>query len=148
MSTIQTKCSRGIGISVFLTDLHSGKKKLFYKYGRNIAIVWSPFSDRFAVNDFVGSNLSEVFLYDLVQPDLKIDLDDRLSKSGRPRREQLSIETADHVYTYVLRWLDRDQLLFKVRGYNGIDEDGFTLVYRYNVRDNSFVPLTYLHAND
>jgi len=131
--------------SVFLTDMKTERKRLFYKYGRGIDISWSPFSDMIALNDYYGSNVSKSLLFKLGSAEAGIDLGEQLEKSDRPRREKLGIETADHVYPHVLKWIDRDQLLFKIIGYNGIDKEGFTLVYLYNTRKNSFILLEFLH---
>ena len=134
--------------SAFLTDTRSADKKLFYKYDRGIDIVWSPFSDMIALNDYYGSNVSQTFLLHLGSPAERIDLGERLGKSNRPRRERLSIETADHVYPRVVKWVDRDHLLFKVSGHDGVDAGGFTLAYLYNLKDDSFILLEYLHHKE
>jgi hypothetical protein len=134
--------------SIFLTDTRSGRKKLFYQYDRGIDIVWSAFSDMIALNDYYGSNVSQTLLLHLGSPAERIDLRERLGKSVRPRREKVSIETADHVYPRVVKWLDRDQLLFKVSGHDGVDAGGFTLAYLYNLKDDSFILLEYLHHKE
>ena len=134
--------------SLFLTDTRTRRKALFYKYGRAISVVWSPSSNIVALNDYYGSNVSRSFLFRFGPRTERIDVGERLAESDRPRREKLSIETADHVYPHVLRWIDRDRLLFKITGYNGVDSKGFTLVYLYNVRENSFSLQEFLHKRE
>lgn len=131
--------------SVLVVDRQTGKKELLYKYDRSIDIIWSPFSRMIALNDYYGSNVSQSLVFNLAAPERKVDVGEQLAKSNRPRREKLSVETADHVYPHVVRWIARDQLIFKIFGYNGIDRDGFTLAYLYDVSDNSFVLLEFLH---
>jgi len=48
----------------------------------------------------------------------------------------------------VVKWVDRDHLLFKVSGHDGVDAGGFTLAYLYNLKDDSFILLEYLHHKE
>jgi hypothetical protein len=134
--------------SIFLTDLQTGTKKLFYKYGRGVDIVWSPSSDAVVVNDYVGSNISQSILFVLAPRPRRMDIEESLMKSGRPRREKLSIRTADHVYPRVLRWIDSDHVIVRITGYNGVDKHGFTIEYSYDIAKNSFTLEKYLHKDE
>lgn len=134
--------------SIFLVDTKTGSKTLFYKYGRDVRVVWSPDSKRVVVNDYWGSNVSRSVLFALNGSNQRVDIGEKLMKSDRPRREKESIDTADHVYASVVKWLNDKAVIFKIYGYNGVDPDGFTLVYAYDVADNSFSLLEYLHHLD
>ncbi|MGO9062746.1 MAG: hypothetical protein ACLQU2_36085 [Candidatus Binataceae bacterium] len=134
--------------SIFLTDTRTGRKELLYKYDRSIEIVWSPSSTAFVMNDDYGSNVMRALVF-VLQPRLApIDIGEQLLKSDRPRREKESIETADHVYTGAVKWIDNNTVVLRIDGYNGVDQPGFTLAYTYNIRSNRFTLLEYLHHSN
>ena len=133
--------------SIFLIDAKTGAKTLFYKYGRGVDVAWSPDSNAVVVNDYWGSNVSRSVLFELDQMKRRVDIGERLMKSGRPEREKESIKTADHVYACVVEWLSDNTVMLKIYGYNGVDPHGFTLVYAYDVGRNSFSLLEYLHRD-
>jgi hypothetical protein len=64
------------------------------------------------------------------------------------RGRKLSAETADHVYPHVVKWIDRDRLLFVTMGHDGIDARGFTLSYLYDLRNNTFTLLEFDHDSE
>lgn len=131
--------------SIFLLDRKTDREKLFYKYERWVDILWRPSSDALILNDHWASNESRVVLF-LLSPCFKrIDVGEQLLRSNRPEQEKQSIETADHVYPHAAKWLDRETVLLRITGYNGVDPDGFTLVYLYNVEKSSFTLREYLH---
>ena len=134
--------------SIFLVDAKTGGKTLFYKYGRGVDVVWSPDSNAVVVNDYWGSNVSRSVLFALNRSNQRVDIGEMLMKSNRPQREKESIETADHVYASVVKWLNKKTVVFKIYGYNGVDPNGFTLIYAYDVAENSFNLLEYLHHTD
>jgi hypothetical protein len=133
--------------SIFLTDRRTGVKKLFYSYDRGVDIKWSPSSDAVVVNDYFGSSMSRSILFVLPPKPRRIDIGEQLSKSDRPRREKLSVSSADHVYPRVLRWIDSDHIILKITGYNGIDQNGFTIEYSYDIAKNSFTLKKYLRKD-
>ena len=134
--------------SIFLVDTKTGGKTLFYKYGRGVAVVWSPNSNAVVVNDYWGSNVSRSVLFALNRSNQRVDIGQMLMKSNRPQREKESIKTADHVYASVVKWLNDKTVIFKIYGYNGVDPDGFKLVYAYDVAGSSFSLLEYAHHAD
>jgi hypothetical protein len=85
--------------TIYLEDRHTGKKRKVYEYERSASVVWAPDSRRFAVNDYLGSNVSEAYIYSVDGRVSRIDVQDEIvRKVGSFRHYQW-----DHDYFGVFR---------------------------------------------
>jgi hypothetical protein len=60
--------------SIFLIDKRTGEKRKVYEYGRRATVLWSPNRRRFALNDYLGSNVSETYVIAIDGSTPKLDV--------------------------------------------------------------------------
>ena len=60
--------------TLLLIDSRSTSRRVLYKYGRHVDLLWSPVSDALVINDYEGSNSAKPVLFDLVTGSVGIDL--------------------------------------------------------------------------
>jgi hypothetical protein len=60
--------------TLFLADRRNHVKRKVLEYNRSVDVLWNPDSSSFALTDYMGSNVSECYLYstDLARPKIKI----------------------------------------------------------------------------
>jgi hypothetical protein len=98
--------------AVFLKDTRTGRVRKVYQYERSAAVLWSPDSRHFAVDDFEGSNIAEAYIFSTDEPTLKIDLQDHLLRQGGLR------PSGGHDYFGVSRWLDPSRVVVHYWGHS------------------------------
>lgn len=114
---------------LFLKDLSSGRVAEILAFYRQADVLWSPDGQHVAVTDWVGSNVSEVIVF---QPGNKqsINLADEFYHS---LGKQPEIEDSDHVYFEAVSWLGPRKLLFKVFGHGAPEIREFEHFFEYDV---------------
>ena len=104
-------------------------------YNRSAEILWSPNSNAFALNDWMGSNVASAYLYHVRDLSHPIDLADKVYDALKDKRDQSAIANSDHVYTFANKWIGPTVLEIKEAGHgSGI---AFTFYYHFDLRTNS-----------
>ena len=84
---------------LFLEEKSTGAKREVYSYMRSVAVVWSPDSRHFAVNDYQVSNIAEAYILGVRDSDGKIDL----KKEALSKMESYGKLEWDHGYAGVFK---------------------------------------------
>lgn len=123
--------------SSHLVFLKKGQKKQvpFKKYFRNVDILWSPDSSAFVLNDWIGSNVAESYLYRVTRLTQPIDIGSKLILTNENDKHSVA-EAAKFgaVYTFVSRWKDPTSLEIKLAGHS--IGRGFTLTYSWDLKNS------------
>ncbi len=106
---------------VWLVSLKNPKKRqLLYTYDRSVEVIFSDDEKWLAVNDYAGSDLAEVLIFQQ-QKDMEYKQRENITdrawqfvalKMGRKKRPAL-----DHNYVQMLRWTDDHTILLCLHGH-------------------------------
>jgi hypothetical protein len=115
---------------LWIVQSETRTRRMVREFERSLSISWSPNSRAFFINDDLGSNESECYVYDAAT--LKAtNLADVVVAKYASTRQYL---TAGHSYLRARRWASSHELLVTLFGH--FDEPpsrGFTLRYRVNL---------------
>jgi type IV secretory pathway protease TraF len=104
-------------------------------YDRCVDILWSPDSSAFVLNDWMGSNVASVYLYQVRDLRHPIDIGDKLFGALKDQQDKRSIAKSDHVYMFASKWISATVLEIKEAGHGpGV---AFTFYYLWDLRKNS-----------
>lgn len=124
--------------------VEGANKVLLYSYRRSVEVFWCPSSDCVVVNDFEGSNVSNVYLIN-ISPERKVaDLGDQLFAWMKDHNEEEIASSCDHVYAYASKVSRNGQIRLVLTGYNGINPNGFSRNFAYQTDGR----LTLIKATD
>ena len=110
-----------------------GLQTRFYEYRRHVDVIWSPASDAFVVNDYEGSDAAHPVLFSKPWHMQPVDLREELLKYLNSKGAAKIILDNHHVYLLARRWLSKDEILCRVRGYGDANPNGFSENYIYKV---------------
>lgn len=82
------------------------------RFDRHCDTLWSPDSSHLAVTDWLGSNMSDVFVYSVSNSASVKSLSDAFPTNAIP-----SVELRGHCYFEAIKWVDRFHLRFRVFGH-------------------------------
>lgn len=120
--------------SIFLKDRTGRKTRKICDYERSVGLVWSPDSRRFAMNDYAGSNYTEVGIYSVDESAPKIDLQKEILDQDKRLRERVKLVGFGHDYFGVARWLDAQRVVVHDWGHNDEPAGIFLRVLRLHAR--------------
>ncbi len=112
---------------LWLTDNQNHTRKVLLEVERDVRIGWSPSGHNFFLNDNLGSNVAEAYLY-FPPDDRRLDLLEAIDQAY-PGDNRLAQDS--HHYLNALYWLDGNTVLVKRFGH--FDKEGaigFTVCYR------------------
>jgi hypothetical protein len=112
------------GHSLLLVSTN-GKSLELRRFDRHCDTLWSPDSSRIAVTDWLGSNLSDVFIYSVTNSQSGISLGDLFPKDALPQ-----VELRGHFYYEALKWLDDHRLQIRVFGHTD-EPQSYSFEYAY-----------------
>jgi hypothetical protein len=132
--------------TIFLIDTKEHNRKILYRYGRWVNVLWAPSSDAIAINDFYASDASRSRLFTLNPKLEETNLGEKLiGEASVPASEREFTDDGYPVFIFVERWLSFQALQLKVAGYADVDDKGFhnpfSFVYEYRLGD-SFTPVS------
>jgi hypothetical protein len=111
--------------SIFLTDKSTGLTRKVYDYGRGATVIWSPDNRRFALNDYAGSNISEIYIIATDQRTPQLDVGEEI------RLKAKDLARGDHEYFGIARWLDGQHVIVHHWGHG--DGQAFCQCYIYKL---------------
>jgi hypothetical protein len=117
------------GRTLALEDRKTHRKSIIKRYDRTLRIGWSPDGNAFFLNDEVGSNIEEAYIYwpKRTEP---LELDGPILA----RDSEAKGIPADHTYFRVLRWVTSTTMLVEYCGHNsGSPTRHFDFVYRVSL---------------
>lgn len=120
--------------SLFLEDRRTHERRKLLEYQRWVEVLWNPNSTSFAVNDHMGSNISESYVYSTDPDKQRIDVEGKILAQMKTPGEKASVTQNLHVYWEAVRWVDSKTLRVKVWGYGEANPGGFTRYYKYRLR--------------
>ena len=112
---------------LWLVDHRTRSRKMLLEIERNVRTGWSPVGHTFFLNDNLGCNIAEAYLYFPPQ-DHRLDLKEIIdSKFPDDRR----FENDSHHYVNALYWVNQNSVLVKRFGhFDTAGAAGFTVCYR------------------
>ncbi len=117
-------CSNAKGDRVLiLTNLRTGEHRLLYTYTRDATVLWSPDSQRIAVNDYAGSDFTRNVVYSVDPDQTPFDVQRTLGQAAARKDQRLP--AADHLYMSVTKWESDRELDVLVWGHGGEVSHGF-----------------------
>jgi hypothetical protein len=117
---------------LFLISGQTGKKVPLYTYGRSVEVFWCPSSHCVVINDFEGSNVSNVLLLNIQGPAPNvIDLGEILTRWMENHQSADIVSSCDHVYAYARKISGNGNIRLVLTGYNGINPKGFSRTFIY-----------------
>jgi len=116
---------------VYLTDQVTKNSIEVLSFSRHVSVGWGPTGEAFFVTDYAGSDFSRCLVFVLrgASPERR-DLSEALRISSLVPPKTL---TNHHVFCEVVRWLNDDELLIRLRGYGEADPRGFSN-YHYSLK--------------
>jgi hypothetical protein len=99
------------GHRLFLVSTDGSGRELRH-FDRHCDVLWSADSLHVAVTDWLGSNLSDIFIYTVTNSQAGISLGDLSPKDALPQAE-----TRGHCYYEAMKWLDDHHLQIRVFGH-------------------------------
>ena len=114
--------------ALVLVETKGGARRTVYTYNREATALWSPDSQHVAVNDYIGSNVSQSLVLSVSGKAPPINVSERVlqAMSGD------DIRKADHLYVSVVRWRSGDELELIAFGHTSERENptkGFCLCF-------------------
>ena len=107
------------------------------RFGRHCSTLWSEDSSHLAVTDWLGSNMSDVFIYSVTNAATGKSLADLIPNSAIPREE-----LGGHCYFEATKWIDPHHLRVRVFGHTDQARGrSFEHVYMFNIRTGNFEQL-------
>ena len=105
-------------------------RKLLLEIERNVRIGWAPSGSTFFLNDNLGSNVAEAYLY-FPAEDRHVDIGESIDQEIPSDRHFVS---DSHHYVNALYWIDETSFLVKRSGHFDTEgAQGFTVCYRVNI---------------
>jgi hypothetical protein len=108
------------------TELHS--------FDRGCDVLWSPDSSHGALTDWLGSNISDVFIYSVTNSVTSISLQELFPNGTIPETELRA-----HCYFEATRWLDHNRLSIRIFGHTDeVHSHDFEYSYIFHVSTRDF----------
>ena len=101
-----------------LLNVKSGVRRTLYPYTRDATVVWSPDSQRFAINDYAGSNYTNNLVYSVDPKEPPVDLQKQMDLGGLPEPGR-KIQEVDHLYYSVINWRSANEVKLLAWGHGG-----------------------------
>jgi hypothetical protein len=115
-----------------------GSSRELRRFDRHCDTLWSADSSRIAVTDWLGSNLSDVFIYSVTNSRSGISLADLL-----PKDTLAQTEIRGHCYYEAVKWLDDHRLRIRVFGHTDeFRSHGFEYAYLFDLSSQRFEKVT------
>lgn len=115
---------------LFLSRLGSNDETFVYASGRNCDVLWSEGGERFAVTDWLGSNLSDIYVVEVFTKNVwRFEAPD-ISKV------LLKEEREGHIYWEAVKWEQPNRMLVRVFGHTD-EAKGHGFTYYFSVDINS-----------
>ena len=134
--------SSGRPTELWLEDSRSGQRQKILDVARTLSAGWSPDGSFFFVQDDLGSNITEAYLYEAANLK-RLDIAQSISAFD-PAAKRFA---AGHAYFNVRRWLDGQHLLIVLSGHTDSPPvECFDLRYRVG-RDCTVAKLSQLVAS-
>ncbi len=103
-------------------------------FDRGCDVLWSPDGSHLAITDWLGSNLSDVFVYSPLHPTEGRSLRDTFPSGTIPESE-----LRGHCYFEATKWIDAQHLRVRVFGHvDAADGREFEHRYVFDLRSRSF----------
>lgn len=103
-------------------------------FGRACDTLWSPDSAHVAITDWLGSNLSDVFIYSVTNSATGRSVGELFPKGTIPEAE-----LRGHCYFEAAKWLDHHRLRIRVVGHTDeVHAHSFEHTYVFDLRDGHF----------
>ena len=107
-------------------------------FDRHCDTLWSADSSRIAVTDWLGSNLSDVFIYSVTNSQSCISVTDLFPKHAIPPDE-----LRGHCYYEAIKWLDDHRLQIRVSGHTDeASSHSFEYLYLLDLLSQRFKKVT------
>jgi hypothetical protein len=104
------------------------------RFDRGCDVLWSPDSSHVALTDWLGSNISDVFIYAVTNPVTSISLQELFPNGTIPETE-----IRGHCYFEATRWLDHNRLSLRIFGHTDeVKSHGFEYSYIFHVSTRDF----------
>ena len=117
---------------LFLMKQGDGKRHLVKTYNRNLTVGWSPDSQAFFLNDGLGSNVEEAYIF-WIGKNQPLLLDDLILHSDSEARTL----NADHTYFHVYRWQNAHTVDVEYCGHTSdVPPRQFDFLYRVRFNDD------------
>jgi len=120
--------------ALFLENRKTRVRRKLVEYGRSVEVLWNPNGNAFAVTDYVGSNISECFVYSTSADEAPVNVADEIQHSIANPIELASIQKNDHIYYAAVRWTSPQTLRVKVWGHGDVNPSGFIRTYTYRMQ--------------
>ena len=104
------------------------------RFDRHCDNIWSPDSSHLAVTDWLGSNMSDVFIYSVTNSATGISVGDLF-----PKGTISEAELRGHCYFEATKWLDHHRLRIRVFGHTDeVHAHSFKHTYVFDLRSGHF----------
>lgn len=117
---------------LYLLRRDQRKPILLRSYDRDVDILWSPDSSAFVVNDWIGSNITNPYLYYVNNTSHPIEITSKLFAALKGGPDRYSLNNSDHLYVFATRWRTPTSLEIKVTGHG--PQGAFTIFYVWNLK--------------
>jgi hypothetical protein len=115
-----------------------GSSREFRHFDRQCDVLWSADSSHVAVTDWLGSNLSDIFICMVTNSRSAISLGDLFPKDALAQAE-----TRGHCYYEAVKWLDEHRLQIRVFGHTDeVASHEFEHVYIFDLSSQRFEKMT------
>ena len=115
---------------LWLISNKTNDRKLLLEIERNVRIGWAPTGNTFFLNDNLGSNIAEIYLY-FPAEDRRVDIGESIDQKIPSDRH---FENGSHHYFNALYWINGTSFLVKRFGhFDTGGAQGFTVCYRVNL---------------
>ena len=99
------------GTELFLVNADGTMLRLRH-IDRSCDVLWSSDSSRIAVTDWLGCDVSDIFLYTVTNLESVVSVGSLFPKSSLPQ-----VESSGHCYYEAMKWLDDQRLQIRVFGH-------------------------------
>lgn len=115
---------------LFLSRLGFKDETFVYASGRHCDVLWSDGGERFAITDWLGSNVSDIYVVE-VSPTIvwRFEIPD-------VAKVLLKTELEGHIYWEAMKWEKPNRLLVRIFGHTD-EEHGHGFTYYFSVDINS-----------
>ena len=117
---------------LFLKDLKKKTRHKLLAYGRYIDALWSPDSKTVAINDHIGSDLTDCLLFRVARPSEPISIKKEIEYYIEINKH---VSGDHHSYITAVSWIDSVSLKLNIQSYGDVDPDGFDSTYTYDMRE-------------
>jgi hypothetical protein len=97
--------------SIVLKDKSTGKTYKIIDYIRSAAVIWSPDSKRFSINDYAGSDYANTYIVAVDQSIPRIDVQKEID------RQIKNLRHGHHEYFAIVKWMDGQRVVVHHWGY-------------------------------